>query len=68
LCRRVPHPAYSPDLTPNDFFLFRYLKTKLAGLVIRGREELISMTWQIFNEIPREKLISVYLSWKRWFK
>jgi histone-lysine N-methyltransferase SETMAR len=27
----VPHPPYSPDLTPADFFLFRKVKAELAG-------------------------------------
>jgi hypothetical protein len=26
---RMPHPAYSPDSAPSDFFLFGYLKSKL---------------------------------------
>jgi transposase len=30
--RLAPHPPYSPDLTPSDFFLFGYLKTKMLGL------------------------------------
>lgn len=29
--KRGPHPAYSPDLTPCDFFLFPRLKTHLRG-------------------------------------
>jgi hypothetical protein len=62
---RIPYPAYSLDLAPNDFFLSGYLKTKLAELVMRSREELISITRQIFDEIPREKFVSVDLSWKK---
>jgi len=27
----VPHPPYSPDLAPSDFFLFPKLKKKLKG-------------------------------------
>ena len=27
----VPHPPYSPDLAPTDFFLFPKLKTTLKG-------------------------------------
>jgi transposase len=27
----VPHPPYSPDLAPCDFFLFPKLKMKLKG-------------------------------------
>jgi histone-lysine N-methyltransferase SETMAR len=29
--KRAPHPAYSPDLAPSDFYLFGYLKQVLAG-------------------------------------
>ena len=27
----LPHPPYSPDLAPSDFYLFRYLKASLEG-------------------------------------
>ncbi len=27
----LPHPPYSPDLAPCDFFLFLYLKKQLRG-------------------------------------
>jgi hypothetical protein len=27
----VPHPSYSPDLAPWDFFLFPKIKIKLKG-------------------------------------
>ena len=29
--RLLPHPQYSPDLVPCDFFLFPHLKSKLRG-------------------------------------
>ncbi len=28
----LPHPPYSPDLAPADFFLFRKVKEQLASL------------------------------------
>jgi hypothetical protein len=28
----IPHPPYSPDLAPCDFFLFPKMKFKLKGL------------------------------------
>ncbi|UYV81788.1 hypothetical protein LAZ67_20002368 [Cordylochernes scorpioides] len=28
---QIPHPPYSPDLSPNDFFLYPKLKMKLKG-------------------------------------
>ena len=30
----LPHPPYSPDLAPCDFFLFPKLKTILAGVIL----------------------------------
>ena len=29
---QLDHPAYSPDLAPSDYFLFRNLKTHLCGV------------------------------------
>jgi hypothetical protein len=28
---RAPHPPYSPDLAPSDFFIFGYFKIMLQG-------------------------------------
>jgi hypothetical protein len=36
----VPHPHYSPDLTPPDFFLFPKLKTALKGRRFQTMEEV----------------------------
>ncbi|EFN84671.1 hypothetical protein EAI_07801, partial [Harpegnathos saltator] len=33
------HPPYSPDLTPNDFFLFPQIKNKLRGQRFSTPEE-----------------------------
>lgn len=30
--RRTPHPPYSPDLAPSDFYLFGRVKNALEGL------------------------------------
>ena len=34
----IPHPAYSPDLAPSDFFLYRNLKKDIRGLHFRSDE------------------------------
>jgi hypothetical protein len=63
----VPHPAYSPDLTPSDlffFFFFGTLKTGLHNYEIHSRDELISAIWSIFDEIPKETFNYIYDSWK----
>lgn len=43
----IPHPPYSPDLSPCDFFLFGLLKRKLRGRQFRSREELEKEVKQI---------------------
>jgi transposase len=36
----VPHPPYSPDLAPTDFFLFPKLKTTLKRHHFQTTEEI----------------------------
>ena len=37
----IPHPAYSPDLAPCDFFLFSNFKKYIRGLHFRSDEEVL---------------------------
>lgn len=37
---KVPHPPYSPDLAPSDFYLFAKFKDKLKGPKFRTVEEI----------------------------
>ena len=38
----IPHPAYSPDLAPTDFFLFPNLKKDIRGVHFRSDEEVVT--------------------------
>ena len=38
----LPHPAYSPDLAPSDYFLFLQLKTHLKGNHYDSDEEVVA--------------------------
>ena len=38
----IPHPAYSPDLAPSDFFLFPNLKKDIRGLHFWSDEEVVT--------------------------
>ena len=38
----IPHPAYSPDLAPSDFFLFPNLKKDIRGCHFRSDEEFLT--------------------------
>ena len=36
----LPHPPYSPDLAPSDYFLFARLKKNMRGITFNTLEEL----------------------------
>ena len=63
--RRMPHPPYSPDLAPCDFFLFGYIKTKLIGSEFATKDEALEKINAILKEIPKETLISTFYEWMR---
>ena len=42
----IPHPAYSSDLAPSDFFLFPNLKKDIRGLHFRSDEEVVTAVEQ----------------------
>ena len=37
----IPHPAYSPDLAPSDYFLFPNLKKDIRGRHFRSNVEVV---------------------------
>ncbi len=50
----VPHPPYSPDLAPCDYFLCPRLKVELHGCKFRGLPELQTAVRQALKNIPKE--------------
>jgi hypothetical protein len=38
--KRTPHPPYSPDVAPSDFFLFGYVMHELEGKHYTSEDEL----------------------------
>lgn len=49
----MPHPPYSPDLAPCDFFLFPNLKKWLGGKRFASNEEVIAETNAYFEEFDK---------------
>ena len=47
------HPAYSPDLAPNDFFLFPKIKEILKGRHFDDIDDIRSNTTAALNVIPQ---------------
>lgn len=62
---RLPHPAYSPDIRPNDFYLYGYIKNNLKGKTFKSREALIEAIIEIIEKIDKNVCISVYDEWIR---
>ena len=48
-----PHPPYSPNLVPCDFFLFPNLKKSLAGQKFESNEEVIAATEAYFAVLQK---------------
>jgi len=45
----LPHPPYSPDLAPSDFFLFGYLKELIRGRNFLSSTELVDAIREILG-------------------
>jgi histone-lysine N-methyltransferase SETMAR len=63
--RKIPHPPYSADLAPSDFYLFGYVKDRLQGHEFREGAELVSDILEILNRIPTDTLVDVFDNWMR---
>lgn len=63
--KRPPHPPYSPDLAPSDFYLFGNVKRKLEGHSFKSREDLFEKLLEILNEISKEERFKAFEEWKK---
>ena len=52
--KTVPHPPYSSDLAPCDFFLFRKLKEKLKGCRYETIEEMKEAVMKVIDTLTQE--------------
>jgi histone-lysine N-methyltransferase SETMAR len=57
---RVPHPPYSPDLGPSDFWLFDHVKTSLVGQTFDKPEQLFEALTEFLNEIQLLEVVAVF--------
>ena len=54
----LPHPPYSPDMAPSDFYLFPKLKANLRGTQFGSNEGVT----EAVNEYMREQEKDFYLA------
>jgi histone-lysine N-methyltransferase SETMAR len=54
----LPHPPYSPDMSPPDFDLFPKLKKPLHGKGFRSIEEVSNEVTQVIRHINNEGVLT----------
>ena len=59
---KFPHPPYSPDIAPCDFFLFGYLKRKLAMDGVHA-SDITNVVRKYLVEIDSEVYLHVFDHW-----
>jgi hypothetical protein len=62
---RIPAPAYSPVLSPSDFFLFGMPKERTSGTSSSSPDALISAINALMASLSKDQLISVYKNWMK---
>jgi hypothetical protein len=61
--QRAPHPAYSPDLAPCDFYLFDSVKQLLSRCQFADQDSLLQAVSNILVGIEKITLESVFHNW-----
>ena len=61
----APHPPYSPDLAPCDFYLFGHLKDAISCRVFSCYEEMRDAVFETLHKIEPKTLRGVYTKWIR---
>jgi hypothetical protein len=61
----LDHPAYSPDLAPNDFFLFPKIKEILKGRNFEEIDDFRSNTKAALKAIPQNQFQNCFEGWTR---
>ena len=59
----ILHPPYSPDLAPNDYFLFPKLKYHLSGRRCNSRNAPGSAVYQCLMGVPIEEYEKYFQKW-----
>lgn len=50
----IPHPPYSPDISPSDYYLFSPLKSALHGRNFENQDEIQASIQEWINQKPRD--------------
>ena len=59
----IPHPPYSPDLAPCDFFLFPKAKKELRGQRYETEDAAIAALAEVLDRVTHEEWQCCYETW-----
>ncbi|UYV66807.1 hypothetical protein LAZ67_4002921 [Cordylochernes scorpioides] len=62
---QIPHPPYSPDLAPNDFFLYPKLKMKLKGRKFDNVDMIQAESKATLRNLSKSDFISCFDNCKK---
>lgn len=65
----VPHPPYSPDLAPSDFWLFRHMKKAIRGIIFESAKDVKDAVTKFLRECDKKFYEDAFLELvHRWEK
>jgi hypothetical protein len=60
---RAPHPLYSPDISPCDFWLFGILKHNMKDQEFQNQQTILSAVAKMWNDITFADVQRVFQEW-----
>jgi histone-lysine N-methyltransferase SETMAR len=60
---RASHPPYSPDLSPYDFWLFRFLKGSMKSMESSTEDQIVPAITTIWRGVTFDRLQFVFQEW-----
>ena len=64
----LPHPPYSPDMAPSDFYLFPKLKSNLRGTQFGSNEGIIAAVNEYLEDQEKDFYLEGLEVEQRWTK
>jgi histone-lysine N-methyltransferase SETMAR len=61
--RVMPHPPFSPDFAPSDFYLFGRVKLALKGMQNASAEETTLKFEKVLQDITLQERLNVMMEW-----
>jgi hypothetical protein len=59
----APHPTYSPDLSPCDFWLFGTIKHNMKDREFQSQQEILSAVAKLWNDLTFADVQRVFQEW-----